>query len=51
MRKLIPIVLLVTVVVSLVWSGPPTLAQSKTIRIGYQPGPVLAWIVKEKQLL
>ena len=26
-------------------------AQGKTIRLGYQPGPVLAWVVKEKQLL
>src|SRR5438477_58882 len=23
----------------------------KTLRLGYQPGPVLAWVVKEKQLL
>lgn len=28
-----------------------TSAQTKTIRLGYQPGPVLAWVVKEKQLL
>jgi aliphatic sulfonates family ABC transporter substrate-binding protein len=51
MRKLISIAVLVAVIASLAWSGPPVLAQSKTIRIGYQPGPVLAWIVKEKQLL
>ena len=26
-------------------------AQGKTIRLGYQSGPVLSWVVKEKQLL
>jgi len=33
------------------WPGDPATAQPKTIRLGYQPGPVLAWVVKEKQLL
>src|SRR5262245_7915355 len=51
MRKLVSITEFAAVLVSLVWSGPPVIAQSKTIRIGYQPGPVLAWIVKERQLL
>src|SRR5262249_61478602 len=51
MRKLVSIAVFAAVLVSLVWSGPPVIAQSKTIRIGYQPGPVLAWIVKEQQLL
>jgi len=40
--------LLASVLASAVGDG---WAQPKTIRFGYQPGPNLAWVLKEKQLL
>lgn len=50
MRKSVVLVLGL-VALSLAWQVTRPSAQQKTIRLGYQPGPVLAWVVKEKQLL
>jgi sulfonate transport system substrate-binding protein len=53
MKKSLVVAALLIVVIALwlQWTESRVSAQSKTIRLGYQPGPVIAWVVKEKQLL
>ena len=38
-------------VTAFLFSVAPAAVAQKTIRLGYQPAPIIAWVVKEKQLL
>src|SRR5262245_2982927 len=52
MRRLMVLAAIAVLAAVIGWQALDAPAQAtKTIRLGYQPGPVLAWVIKEKGLL